>query len=76
MQEQAGELGAWSDDEEEGREEGGWEEQGDLLTDSQHALRMKRESEREKRRKVQEALRGQQRTSSGVSSLRLGTRVT
>ena len=73
MQEQVGELGAWNDDE---GEEGGWEEQGDLLTDSQHALRIKRENEREKRRKVQEALRGQQRTNSGASSLRLGTRIT
>lgn len=76
MQELAGELGAWSDDEEDGRGEGGWEEQGDLLTDSQHALRMKRESEREKRRKAQEAMRGQQRTCSGTNNLRLGTRVT
>ena len=75
MQEQVGELGAWSDDEEAGAG-GGWEEEGDLLTDSQHAIRMKRASEREKRRKAQEALRGQQRTSSGTSGLRLGTRVT
>lgn len=75
MQELAGELGTWSD-EEEGRGEGGWEEQGDLLTNSQHVLRMKRASEREKRRKAQEAMRGQQRTSSGTSNLRLGTRVT
>jgi hypothetical protein len=74
VQEQVGELGAWSDEEEGGG--GGWEEQADLLTDSQHSLRMKRASEREKRRKAQEALRGQQRTSSATSSVRLGTRVT
>ena len=73
-QELAGELGAWSED--EGTEGGGWEEEGDLVTDSQQALRMKRASEREKRRKVQEAMRNQQRTSSGTSNLRLGTRVT